>query len=74
MSTITIGAGLALAGLAELVGLNLPEIAYRVAADPSVGPGPGAAIGAWGLFAVLIGLGALANWLVWVGAQPARAQ
>jgi hypothetical protein len=72
--TLCVAAGIALAGLVGLVGLSLSGIAARLAIDPSVGSGPGAAITVWTLFAMLAGGAVLANWLVWIGAQPVRGQ
>lgn len=66
-----IGAGIALAGLVELVAWVLPDAIAKVASDPANGSGPGAAIVALLAFAVLLALAALANWLVWTGARTA---
>lgn len=62
-------AGVALAGIVELFGWALPSTAGQLVANPGIGPGPGATIACLAVAAGLLAVGALANWLVWVGAQ-----
>jgi hypothetical protein len=71
MRYLLIGAGVGLAGLVELFGWALPSAVRQVAQDPSIGPGPGVAVGTVLVACVLLAGGGFANWLVLAGARPA---
>jgi ABC-type Na+ efflux pump permease subunit len=71
MNRLLIGFGFLVAGGVAFVAWLLPDMARSMATSADYA-GPGVAVVIWGMLVGLLGLAALANWLVWRGGQPAR--